>query len=96
MTQFTLEQYEQIVTDLSADSVIVRMAMSMPAGFPIDNLFMDGPEGPSVHAEAAQTFNFLYDLGMMQERREPVLPRPSGAVADAIRRVAKEIGLAQT
>lgn len=85
---------DEAVTRLAADPLIIEMTMSMPAGFPLDTMFRRTGDGRlMVTASIAERFEFLYDIGLMQYGRPPVT-RPKGAVVAAIRRVAKEIGLA--
>ena len=86
----TPAEYEQTVTQLCTDPVVMRIAYAVPEMMPLDRLF--GADGHFVSESAARKLNFLYWVGCRQADRE-VPELPVGAVLEAVRRVAREAGL---
>jgi hypothetical protein len=84
--------YERIVTDLTCHPVIIDMVIGLPVGFPISDLFT--PDGEQVVAAEGDRFNLVFDLANRQ-RGIPPGTRPYGAVVEAVRRVAAEMGITQ-
>jgi hypothetical protein len=86
------EDYAAMVAQMTADGVIIDIAMSLPVGFPFADLIGEGMKG-ELDMQFADSVNWLYDEGLLGRGDKPQ-KRPMGAVCDAVWMVAQEIGVA--
>jgi hypothetical protein len=82
-------EYENLMTQLCADPIIVNMALALPHGTLLSRYIA----GDSVNQPLAERMMFLYQLGCIQQGGEPPAEMPLGAVLEAMHRVGLELGL---